>query len=139
MSSGLPGSVAVGALLAPTAAGGLLTSAVARALLASEAAGALLASAVAGFVSAALDSRSAALCRSMNSLQVIGKTISPEAVTPIGLQPPGGGPSSEDSARGWRLDCWATPAPLIPSKAGGVAAKMRRIAHKCLIVTTQPI
>jgi hypothetical protein len=134
--------------LAPTAAGALLTSAVAGALLASAvdcglltsaAAGALLTSAVAGFVSAALEARSSALCRSMKSLQVIGKTISPEAVTPIGLHPPGGGPSSEDSARGWRPDGWATPSLLIPDKTGGVAAKMRRIAHKCLIVTTQPI
>jgi hypothetical protein len=139
-SSGLPGSAAVGALLASTAAGALLTSALAGALLASPvvsslsastASGALLASVVAGFVSAAVEARSLALCRSMKSLQVIGKTISPETVTPIGVHPPGGGPSSEN--RGWGSGDWATPTLLIPNKAGSVAAEMRRIAHKCRI------
>jgi hypothetical protein len=93
----------------------------------------LLASAVTGFTCAGLDARSAALYRSMNSLQVIGKTISPETVTPIGLHPPGGGPSSGDCACGWGSDDWATPALLIPNKADSVTTKMRRIAHKCLI------
>jgi hypothetical protein len=67
----------------------------------------------------------------MKSLHVIGKTTSPETVTPIGVQPPGGGPSSD--SRGWGSDDWATPALLIPNKTGSVAAEMRRIAHKCLI------
>jgi hypothetical protein len=118
-------------LLASTAVGALLASAVVGALPASAASGALLASAVAGFVSAALEARSKALCRSMKSLQVIGKTISPETVTPIGVHPPGGGPSSEN--RGWESDGCATPALLIPNKTGSVAAEMRGIAHKYLI------
>ena len=120
--SALPGSLAVRTLL---------VSAVAGALAVSTASGALLASAAAGFSAAAVAARSAALCRSMKSLQLIGKTISPETVRPIGVQPPGGGPSSAD--RGWGSDVCATPAPLIPNITGSVAAEMRRTAHKCLI------
>jgi hypothetical protein len=67
----------------------------------------------------------------MKSLQVIGKTISPETVMPIGVHPPGGGPSSED--RGWESDDWATQALLMPKKTGSVAAEMRRTAHEYLI------
>lgn len=93
---GLVGSVSAGGLLASAVAGALLASAVVGALLASEA---LLISAGAGLVSAPLEVRSAALCCSMKSLQVNGKTISPEAVTPIGVQLPGGGPASEDPVR----------------------------------------
>ncbi|HVQ72020.1 MAG TPA: hypothetical protein VMT08_31435 [Bradyrhizobium sp.] len=133
----LVGSVSVGGFLASAVAGALLASAVVEALLASGASGALLISVGADLVSASLEGRSAALCRSMKSLQVNGKTISPEAVTPIGVQPPGGGPASEDPVRG--SEVWATPSRLIPNKTDSVAAKMRGIANKCLIATTQPI
>jgi hypothetical protein len=86
--SGLPGSTAVGAVLASATS----------ALLPSIAAGALLSPAVAG---AALEAGPLPVPLNEILASHIGKTISPETVTPIGLHPPGGGPSSENRGLGF--------------------------------------
>jgi hypothetical protein len=79
-----------------------------------------------GFASEALELRSNALCRSMKALHVIGKTISPEAVSPMGLHPPGGGSfSSEDFAGCCGSSGWASAAILIACKTDSVAATVR--------------
>jgi hypothetical protein len=60
-------------------------------------------------------------CRSINSLHWIGKTISPEAVSPIGMQPPGGTSSFTEGPAGAGLGftvpvIWARATPLITEK-----------------------
>ena len=80
-------------------------------------------SGAAGFASAAAGLGSMARIRSMNSLHSSGKTTSPETVSPIGLQPPGGGmlPSFAGDAAGTGLGSagllvWASAAPLITAR-----------------------
>jgi hypothetical protein len=87
----------------------------------------LASSAAVGFTSEALELRSNALCRSMKSLHVIGKTISPEAVSPMGLHPPGGGSlfPSDDFAGCCESTGWASPAIFIADKTDSVAAAVR--------------